>query len=331
MKLVLALAYLGFASALCPNACSGHGSCGTFDRCTCYRNWQGKDCSDRTCPFSTSWNSIITESGTSQKVHSYAECSNKGECDRKAGECKCYEGFTGVACRRMTCDGDCSGHGTCETLEAITSGYTGWDAKKIQKCKCDPGWEGDMCESKMCKKGDDPMTLTTTDAGTGTTNFQVNEVQTITFSGNLANEEFTITYTDWRGQKWTTWALDGYAGTALSIEEALEALPNHAIPDVTVTGDFTTGAATVVVTFVSPQNAGDQAALVINSAGCETNGCQPKYKALTGTAPSIAETTKGTKEWSVCSDRGQCDAETGDCACFPGFTGQSCEIQTIVT
>ncbi|GMH50913.1 hypothetical protein TrVE_jg4454, partial [Triparma verrucosa] len=42
---------LGMAAAECPNACSGHGTCGSFDMCTCDRNWQAADCSQRTCPF----------------------------------------------------------------------------------------------------------------------------------------------------------------------------------------------------------------------------------------------------------------------------------------
>ena len=33
------------SSGECPNACSGHGQCGSFDMCSCERNWQGADCS----------------------------------------------------------------------------------------------------------------------------------------------------------------------------------------------------------------------------------------------------------------------------------------------
>jgi hypothetical protein len=40
----------------CPNGCSGHGSCGANDKCTCYTRvdgepaWTYPDCSGRTCP-----------------------------------------------------------------------------------------------------------------------------------------------------------------------------------------------------------------------------------------------------------------------------------------
>lgn len=51
----LAIAILVAAPTLvvaeCPNACSGHGTCSLHDQCTCCRNWQGADCSQRTCPF----------------------------------------------------------------------------------------------------------------------------------------------------------------------------------------------------------------------------------------------------------------------------------------
>ena len=36
---------------LCPNACSGHGFCGEFLMCFCFRNYRGPACSERVCPY----------------------------------------------------------------------------------------------------------------------------------------------------------------------------------------------------------------------------------------------------------------------------------------
>ena len=122
--------------------------------CTCFRNWEGADCSQRTCPFDLAhvdtpkgdlnmdgtvqtsattvavgstvyptgtqeqWPLMTTSAGTAltHSAHQYMECSNKGLCDRSTGSCECFDGYDGTACQRASCSNDCSGHGTCETI-----------------------------------------------------------------------------------------------------------------------------------------------------------------------------------------------------------------------
>ena len=67
---------LSSAWAGCPNSCSGHGACGSSDLCSCHRDFQGSDCSQRTCPFGRSWAVDAAD------PHSFDECSGQGICDR---------------------------------------------------------------------------------------------------------------------------------------------------------------------------------------------------------------------------------------------------------
>lgn len=42
------------------------------------------------------------------------------------------------------------------------------------------------------------------------------------------------------------------------------------------------------------------------------------------------EITRGTKESSECSGRGACDGDAGLCECYDGYTGDACELQTVL-
>merc|ERR1712224_511144 len=90
---------------------------------------------------------------------------------------------------------------------------------------------------------------------------------------------------------------------------------------------------TVTVTFVHPNNSGDQPMLEILTAGCTLDGCQPRYAGVTDLKTStsgVTETTKGTTENLVCSGRGTCNVDDGVCECYEGYKGRSCETQTTV-
>lgn len=94
-------------------------------------------------------------------AHQYQECSSRGACDRKSGECVCDVGYGGEACARTLCPNDCSGHGVCqsESRFAVDAGvtYTGWDAEKSMGCRCDGGFRGNDCSLRECPSGVDPL------------------------------------------------------------------------------------------------------------------------------------------------------------------------------
>jgi hypothetical protein len=186
-KLVLAATLVAAAQAACPNSCSGHGTCGSNEVCTCYDGWgmggaQGGDCSDRFCPSELAWVDTPDVDGVQ---HKYAECAAKGICDRETGECACFGGFEGKACGRQTCPDGCSGHGTCEFMgdltfatvyndyyDATSDAKRGvgvgstkkgsanvWDSDRARACVCDAGWTGINCAARMCPFGNDVMDL----------------------------------------------------------------------------------------------------------------------------------------------------------------------------
>lgn len=129
------------------------GKAGNFE-CQCYAGYYG-DCQARSCPSGPAWFSEprVTDSGHD----SDKECSNAGLCDRKRGECSCFEGFQGAACERTVCSGlgeECTGRGRCRPMRELadkgrdaagnpttTISYgskphdaSTWDAGRLQGC-----------------------------------------------------------------------------------------------------------------------------------------------------------------------------------------------------
>ena len=270
MKIALTLAMLAGVSAECPNACSGHGSCGAYDQCSCYPNWQAADCSEMTCAFglahvdtpkgdldmsasalSGPTTTLITGStvypyGTTEQfpnpvdstgklldntAHYYMECSNKGICDRKSGECECFDGYAGSFCQRADCPNACSGHGTCETIAELAEDaddniYALWDKDMTMGCSCDPGYSGADCSSRMCKYGIDPLYID--DESTA----RVSSATYIVRPGfDGLDGTYAIKFYDVFGDDFITEPIVASSSTTcLDVVSALEALPNTVIP-----------------------------------------------------------------------------------------------------
>lgn len=107
--------------------CYGRGVCLEFSGnfvCKCYDGFDG-DCQVKNCPTGRAW---WSEPAVNDIAHDeYIECSGKGACDKKTGDCICQFGFEGAACERMSCPATydashnptyCSGSGRCLSMRS---------------------------------------------------------------------------------------------------------------------------------------------------------------------------------------------------------------------
>merc|ERR1711871_1751785 len=108
--------------------------------------------------FDTSNNNVLDVSKINHATdegHFYMECSNAGLCDRSTGVCECFDGWTGAACTRQACPNDCSGHGTCQSVDELRTQaptkVVNKNSQKVVTCtvaarsktvKCDANIEG---------------------------------------------------------------------------------------------------------------------------------------------------------------------------------------------
>ena len=90
LTVALCAVLAGRCAAQCPNQCSGHGSCGAGNACTCDAQYAfAADCSLMSCPKGTAWADKASAANTG---HSMQECSNQGLCVRATGACACNPG-----------------------------------------------------------------------------------------------------------------------------------------------------------------------------------------------------------------------------------------------
>jgi hypothetical protein len=175
------------------------------------------------------------------------------------------------------------------------------------------------------------------------------------------NGEFALTFRSTLNEEFTTPTLNVYNLTELSVEEALNSLPNKVIEEAEVTlyrnlskynntayggrknyQHYPYTAANnyswydtdliVLISYSGSMTTGNQYALECRTAYCGA-GCQPKLEhALDLKRGSectvVNDFTPAYGMHMECSGRGSCDYDTGICKCFEGYTDEYCATQT---
>ncbi|KAH8058431.1 hypothetical protein JL722_6294 [Aureococcus anophagefferens] len=339
--LSLALA-LGLAAASCPNSCSGHGTCGSDDTCTCYRDWvmgdqEGGDCSDRKCPHQVAWSASPDRDGN---IHTAPSAGDSG----KVKLCVCEPGYTDIDCSRRMCP---KGNDVLdERLNLVT-------ALKYQVCNggfgdsTNGGWYGKY-ESNNWARG------ATSIAGFNGQNSDNWDPDCFDF----LNKSFALTFTSKMNQSYTTKPLvlnetnvfnisKAFSG---DVRKALVELPNYVIDDVDVdcslqyvhqnlTSLYPALSCLVAFTGDTLENPSRSSRTRANITGGVIGGNTQKmgtapflqYKGNVTSMPDIflrQGAGHGGLQPYECGRRGKCDYSTGECECFEGYMGDRCQMQT---
>lgn len=208
--------------------------------------------------------------------------------------------------------------------------YKLWDSKKARSCTCDAGWTGYDCASRVCPKGDDPLTVDDK-IDTDSTYTQENEKQTISIVGSVATPgtglgagwavtgPLGLTFTDQYGYEWDAQA-DLF--TKLSVKVTYDGTSGvltfaTAIPksEITVGGSLTFDGATMLTTSTCTQDStlkGSYASCVTATGGADVTTAATMYsmgyhntveKALLGlpndVIPAVTVSSRVSKDHSL--------------------------------
>ncbi|KAE9333757.1 hypothetical protein PF008_g14294 [Phytophthora fragariae] len=245
------------------------------------------------------------------------ECSNKGVCDYEEGACTCDEGFVGSACQRLEYPHACNGAGQCLSLKELSATYAVgseplydnvWDAEMVYGCKCSKGYHDYDCSLRSCPRGDDPLT-------TG----QKNEVQIVQCTATGRSFFFFFS-----GQG----AQVPFDATLSQFQSILATIPNFPQVKVSFGGTANTvcSSATdnaILIEFIYDFGPQPPIKVMGSLKGVAYLTGGSVFAASAGGILAGRTSVQGTKEWEFCSNRGDCNYETGQCVCFlnpmPGY------------
>jgi len=135
-------------TAECPNGCSGRGTCGTNDQCSCYQGFRGNSCEQRVCPFGRAWattpqgdlnyngdryDAAIYHTATAFTTRDYVSTQQSlgGSWEFWPSFARAEEGHFEM---------ECSNAGICDREQG--------------QCVCFDGFEGSACDRAACPGGE---------------------------------------------------------------------------------------------------------------------------------------------------------------------------------
>jgi LysM repeat protein len=214
--------------------CSNKGLCDrTKGECECLPGYDGAACQRASCPSKA--NSNTPGSGPTSSTTSNIAF-------------KIFNGKSAFNGRSLTTPqvDQCSGHGTCMTIEQLAfldygNSYDLWDKQSTMGCKCDPGYTGPDCSERTCVHGIDPLYTDDTSARVTHTTVRIESSDADALSG-----EYAIRFWDASGEDYITKGIpvtgngivDGVAKTHCdAVREAFVELPNRVVPAIECSQD----------------------------------------------------------------------------------------------
>jgi hypothetical protein len=298
--------------------CAGRGLCDySTGQCECFEGYTGKGCQRTTCP---------------------NDCSGHGTCE--------YIDDLAFAATWA----DYSDKGLKEHPKTFS--YYDWDTRKSRACVCDATYGDIDCSKRLCGRGNDPL-----DRRDNTLDERVSQTQTITLTPESTSTDdfngrtFALEFKSNINETFTTipivmkTASADMAELARDIQSALTHLPNNVIDGCTVWTESvattynanTYTSITIKVTFTGMNVQGNQNKLTVLWREC-SDGCTPKINGLSIYTyvsspdhiryPNVTQVMDADYNAYECGRRGKCDYGTGECECFSGYTGKTCNTQT---